>query len=228
MSSYFDFFNRFRSPPDIVKRHQSIFLKYFKRCKHVVDIGCGRGEFLELLRENGIGCEGIDVDDQMVNHCKKNGLNVRKVDATGYLRNLDNDSLDGIFTDDLIEHLDIYYLMRMLRLCRHKLMEGRYMVAKTVNPLSWTAFAGIYLLDSTHKNPLHPETLRFLMESSGFKEVEVEFVSRLPEDKQLQKVEITPTMSDGEKRIARAYNHNVDRLNEAIFGYENYAAIAKK
>lgn len=51
MSSYFYFFNRFRSSPDVVKQHQSIFLKYFKGCGHVVDIGCGRGEFLELLKE---------------------------------------------------------------------------------------------------------------------------------------------------------------------------------
>jgi O-antigen chain-terminating methyltransferase len=197
-------------------------------CKNVLDIGCGRGEFLELLGENGIGCEGVDVNDEMVEYCRKNGLNARKIDAAAYLRGIDNNSLDGIFTDDLIEHLDANYLIRMLRLCRLKLMKGRYMVAKTVNPLSWTSFTGIYLLDMTHKNPLHPETLRFLMEYSGFMEVKVEFVSRLPDDKRLQKVEITPAMSDGEKSIARTYNHNVDRLNEAIFGYENYAAIAKK
>ena len=228
MSSYFDFFNRFRRPPEVVKQHQAIFLKYFMGCKNVLDIGCGRGEFLELLGENGIGCDGIDVNDEMVEYCRKKGLNARKIDAAAYLRNIDNNSLDGIFTDDLIEHLDANYLMRMLRLCRQKLLKSRYLVAKTVNPLSWTSFAGIYLLDVTHKTPLHPETMRFLMESSGFKEVEVEFVSCLPEDKRLQKVEITPAMSDGEKRIARAYNHNVDRLNEAIFGYENYAAIGKK
>jgi SAM-dependent methyltransferase len=228
MSPYLDFFNRFRSPPDVVKQHQSIFIKYFKGCRDVLDIGCGRGEFLELLRENGIGCEGVDFDGDMVEHCRKRGLGVHKDDAISYLESREDGSIDGIFTDDTIEHLDIPYLLRMLRLCNKKLKPASYMVAKTVNPLSWTAFANIYLLDTTHKNPLHPETMRYFMESSGFHEIKIEYVSHMPEDERLKNVALTGEMDEGEKRIAQAYNHNVERLNRTIYGPENYAAIAKK
>lgn len=228
MISYFDFFNRFRSPPDVVKQHQSVFLKYFKGCKSVLDIGCGRGEFIELLTERGIGCAGVDSNGDMVEHCRKKGLNVRQADAISCLEDLDDDSLDGIFTDDTVEHLEIPYLLRMLRLCGKKLKEGRYMVAKTVNPLSWTAYSSIYLLDTTHKNPLHPETMRFFMESSGFREINIEFVTHIPEDARLKDVPVTGDMNAVEKRMAETYNGNVKRLNESVYGPENYAAIAKK
>lgn len=228
MSSYFNFFNRFRSPPNVVKKHQSIFLRFFSGCKGVLDIGCGRGEFLELLTERGIGCEGVDFNGDMVEHCGKKGLNVRQADAISYLEDLSDDSLDGIFTDDMVEHLDVSYLLHMLRLCGKKLKEGRYMVAKTVNPLSWTAFANIYLLDNTHKTPLHPETMRYFMESSGFGKVAIEFVSYMAGDMRLKNITVTGDMSEAEKRLAETYNHNVERLNGVIFGPENYAAIAKK
>jgi O-antigen chain-terminating methyltransferase len=228
MSPYFDFFNRFRSPPDVVKQHQSIFLKYFKGCKSVLDIGCGRGEFLELLGENGIGCEGVDFNSDMIDYCRKKGLTVRQADAISYLEDLSDDSLDGIFTDDTVEHLDVAYLLHMLKLCSRKLIERRYMVAKTVNPLSWTAYASIYMLDTTHKNPLHPETMRFFMVSCGFREVKIEFVSQLPDDARLKNIVITGDMSAVEKRMAETYNHNIEHLNKAIYGPENYAAIAKR
>ncbi len=228
MSSYFDFFNRFRSPPDVVKRHQSVFVKYFKGCGRVLDIGCGRGEFVELMRENGIGCEGVDIDGHMADYSRKKGLRVSRADAISYLEGLEDDSLDGIFTDDTIEHFDIPYLLRMLKLCHMKLKGGFYMVAKTVNPLSWIAYANIYLLDNTHKTPLHPETMRFFMLSSGFREVKIEFVSHLPDNARLKSLAVTRSMSDEEKRWAEAYNHNVERLNRDVYGPENYAAIAKK
>ncbi len=228
MSSYFDFFNRFRSPPEVVKQHQSAFVKYFSGCKHVVDIGCGRGEFIELLEEDGIGCEGIDDDVEMVEYCRKHGLNVYMADAISYLEGLEDDSLDGIFTDDTVEHLEIPYLLRMLKLCGRKLKAGRYMVAITVNPLSWTAFVNVYLLDDTHKNPLHPEKMRYYMASSGFSDVKIEFIMQMPEEARLKALPIPRDMDDEMKRIADTYNHNVERLNRSIYGPENYAAIAKK
>ena len=226
--AYFDFFNRFRSPSGIVKQRQLPFIKYFLGCGNVLSIGCGRGEFLELLRAQGIACTGIDVDDKMVEYCKKRGLNVLKADALSYLRGLDNESLDGIFTDDLVEHLETAYLFRMLRLCYRKLKPGRYLVNVTLNPLSWATYAGIYLLDPTHKRPIHPETMRFFLDSSGFNDVDIEFISSKSGSDRLKRIEITPEMGEEAREIARINNRNVDMLNVSIYGPENYAAIAKK
>ena len=228
MTWYFDFFNRFRSPPDIVRQHQSEFLKYFTGCNNVLSIGCGRGEFLEALDEQGIGCTGIDIDDKMVAYSRDKGLNVYRADAVSYLQGLDNDSLDGIFIDDLIEHLDTSYLIRMLKLCCAKIRDEKYMVTITINPLTWTAYADAYLLDVTHKRPVHPKTLRYFLGCSGFKDIKLEFFTYLPQGRKLRKIEITPDMSDRESEIARICNDNADMLNESVFGPENYVAIAKK
>ncbi len=226
--SYFDFFNRFRSPSAVVEQRQEPFIKYFLGCRNVLSIGCGRGEFLELLRAHGIQGTGIDADDKMVEYGKRRGLNVLRADALSYLRSLDDESLDGIFTDDFVEHLETAYLLRMLRLCRRKLQPGRHMVNITLNPLSWAAYAGIYLLDPTHKRPIHPETMRFFLSSSGFADVDVKFISPKPESNRLKKIEIKPGMSEEARDVARINNRNVDMLNESIYGPENYAAIAKK
>jgi O-antigen chain-terminating methyltransferase len=225
---YFNFFNRFRSPSDTVKRHQSVFLKYFEGCKNVISIGCGRGEFIECLGTRGIGAYGIDIDEEMVDYCNKRGLKVYKADALEHLQGLDDNSLDGVFTDDFVEHLETSYLIKLIRLCVQKLVKDRYMVNVTVNPLSWTAYSGVYLLDPTHKRPIHPESMRFYMSSGGFSKVDIELITFRDGDSRLKKAEIRPNMDADSKRIADTFNHNVDMLNEVVFGPENYAAIGKK
>ena len=225
---YFNFFNRFRSVPGIVKQHQALFIKYFKGCRNVLSLGCGRGEFLEALAERGIGASGIDVDEEMVTYCKTRGLAVYKADALEYLKKVGDGSLDGIFSDDFVEHLDTLYLLKLFRLCARKLEPGRYMVNVTVNPLSWAAYSGIYLLDPTHKRPVHPESMRFFMSSAGFREVEMEFVTFKDGADRLKTVDIDASMEAGVKRIAEAFNQNVKMLNESLYGPENYAAIGKK
>jgi O-antigen chain-terminating methyltransferase len=102
------------------------------------------------------------------------------------------------------------------------------MVNVTLNPLSWAAYANIYLLDPTHKRPIHPESMRFFMSSCGFPNVVIEFISFKAGDARLKKAEIPHNIDIEIKRIAEAFNRNVDMLNEAVFGPENYAAIGKK
>ncbi len=225
---YFDFYNRFRSPPETVKQHQAPFLKYFDGCKNVISIGCGRGEFVEELGQRGIGAYGIDFDDEMVAYCNKRGLKVYKADALEHLQGLEDNSLDGIFTDDFVEHLDTSYLIKLLRLCARKLQLGRYMVNVTVNPLSWAAYSGIYLLDPTHKHPVHPKSMQFYMNSGGFSNVDIELITFRDGGNRLKKIEIKPNMDADAKRIADTFNRNVDMLNEAVFGPENYVAVGKK
>lgn len=225
---YFEFYNEFRSSPEDVKKHQSRFIKYFKGCKQVLDIGCGRGEFLELLKDEKIGGYGVDMDQEMVDLCLSKRLSVKKIDAISYLKSLKDGALDGIFTDDVVEHLDANYLYKMLKLCARKLQKGRHMVIVTVNPLSWVTFSNIFYVDLTHKKPIHPEAMIYIMKDAGFESVEVKFVSMLPEREKLSKIEIEPSIDNGEKKRLETYNHNVEMLNDVLFGPENYAAIAKK
>ena len=225
--NYFVFEEMFRGSRADIKGRQSAFIKYFEGCKNVLDIGCGRGEFLELLKDVGVVAKGIDLDEDMVDYCRSRGLDVEKVDAIFYLEKIEDKSLNGIFLDQVIEHLDPSYLTKLLSLCYSKLMLGYYIVIETVNPLSLFSFINFYL-DMSHRQPIHPETIRFLMRSFGFREIELKFSSPVPDEARLKKISIGADASVGEKDIATSYNYNIDMLNNVLYGPQDYAIIGKK
>lgn len=224
---YLAFYNHFRSPPAELKNHQSVFLDYYRGCRKVLDIGCGRGEFLELLRDNGIGCLGIDIDPAMISHCRSRGLPAEQADAVTFLERASDGDFDGLFCDQVIEHLKPDYRQRLLRLFHARLAPGGNLVVKTINPLSLATFTDFYL-DATHTCPVHPETLKYLVSSLGFEEIAVKFVSRVPDRERLSKFELSPGLGDRERRMAEIYNRNIDLLNGLLFGAEDYAVIARK
>jgi 2-polyprenyl-3-methyl-5-hydroxy-6-metoxy-1,4-benzoquinol methylase len=224
--NYFVFEERFRGTRADIKERQSAFIKYFKGCRNVLDIGCGRGEFQELLRDHEIGGRGIDIDEDMVNFCKSKGLDVEKIDAVSYLQKLEDKSLDGIFIDQVVEHLEQEYLIEMLNLSFMKLIYGGTIVVETVNPLSFFSFANFYL-DMSHKRPVHPETLGFLLNVAGFREIKIELIAPVRDDARLKKIKIGERRDEHSEEI-EIYNHNIDMLNAIIYGPQDYALIGIK
>jgi len=226
--NYFLFEEKFRGSSEEIKKRQSIFLEYFKKCQNVLDIGCGRGEFLSLLKENGIGAKGIDINDDMVQHCKKSGLDVQKAEALSYLQSLDDKLLDGVFSGQLVEHLQPEQLISLVKLSYDKMKFGTYFIAETINPLCLSVFAASFYMDLSHVKPVHPETIKFLLESVGFTDIEFKFFSPFPEAAKLSKLTTKDGMSDEEKVRLEAMNQNIDKLNSLLYGYQDYAVIAKK
>lgn len=225
--NYFVFEERFRGSREDIKTRQTEFVRFFELCKNVLDIGCGRGEFLELLKEKGIGARGVDIDEDMVAYCRSRDLNVEKIDAITYLEGIEDQSLDGIFLDQVVEHLEPEYLVKLLNLSNKKLMHGNFIVAETVNPLSLFSLVSFYI-DLSHKRPLHPDTLEFILESAGFKEVQAEFLAPVPEDKRLMKMGIEEGMDDRFCRLIDIYNRNIEKLNNSLYGPQDYVVIGKK
>lgn len=225
--NYLLFEEQFRGSRESIKKRQREFIPYFKNCTSVLDIGCGRGEFLEILDENGIGGKGIDLDTDMINYCKAGNLNVELADAVSYLEQLDDSCLDGIFMDQVVEHLEPTYLVRLLNLCYHKLKTGSYLVVETVNPLSLTSFINFYI-DHTHKKPLHPDTLEYLFRISGFIDLQKQFFSPIPDEQKLIKLTIYPDAGENQQKNIIQYNSNIDVLNSILFGMQDYAVIGKK
>ncbi|MCZ7403139.1 MAG: class I SAM-dependent methyltransferase [Candidatus Methanoperedens sp.] len=226
--NYFLFEEKFRGSTQEIKQRQSIFLEYFRNCQNVLDIGCGRGEFLSLLKENGIGAKGIDINDDMVLYCHKNGLDVQKAEALGYLWSLEDKSLDGVFSGQVVEHLQPGELISMVKLCYDKMKFGTYFIAETINPLCLSVFAASFYMDMSHVKPVHPETIKFLLESVGFREVQFKFFSPFPEAARLSKLEMTDDMNSKERARLEAINQNIDKLNSLLYGYQDYAVIGKK
>jgi O-antigen chain-terminating methyltransferase len=217
---YAGFENRYRGSEDEVKKQLENYIDFFRQEKKVLDLGCGRGEFLTLLSEKGITAEGIDINEQMIDICREKNLKCSKADILDKLTEFEDGSLGGIFSSQVIEHLSPNYLRRVIELAFHKLAPSSHIVLETVNPTSVFALVQIFYLDLSHQKPIHPQALRFLLENAGFEDVEIKLSSELHKEK-LQEI---PT-ADEESTIL---NRNVDKLNKLLYSAPNYAAIGQK
>jgi len=217
---YTGFENRFRGPEPEIRKRQEKLAARFKAGAKVLDLGCGRGEFLELLKERGVAGAGVDGNGRMVEICRDKGLDVRKADILEALAALPDASLDGIFSSQVIEHLPPPYLKRMIELAYVKLAPGGVIVLETVNPTSVFALVQIYFLDLTHRQPVHPQALKYLLESSGFENVAIEETADLAAER-LQPLPAADAVS-------AVLNRDIDRLNALLFAAPDYAAVGTK
>jgi SAM-dependent methyltransferase len=221
-AKYVGFEDQFRGAPEEIAARQREYVTIFAGESDVLDIGCGRGEFLALLKERGVRARGIDVNDSMVEVCLQKGLDASKADALGYLRSQPAGSLGGLLAAQVVEHLDPAYLTNLLDAAYAALRPGAPIVLETINPACWFAFFESYVRDITHVRPLHPDTLKFLLQASGFGGVEIRYQAPYPEHHKLQRV--SPALGDA----AEALNANVDKLNSLLFTYLDYAAIGRR
>ena len=173
---YFAFEARLRGSTADVRERQRPYVDDFRDAAPVLDVGCGRGELLGLLREAGIEARGVDADADMIAYAAGEGLDVEQSDALAYLERLEEGSLGGIFAGQVVEHLPPAHLLRLLELAARALRPGGLLVAETINPLSPLALRS-YFADLTHAQPLVPETLALLARQAGFREVETRFVN---------------------------------------------------
>ncbi|MBN1224756.1 MAG: class I SAM-dependent methyltransferase [Candidatus Aminicenantes bacterium] len=217
---YTGFENRFRGSEDSIKLQLKKYLAYFPEGSRVLDLGCGRGEFLELLKKKGIEATGIDINEQMIALCREKGLECQKADILEKLAGYSDSSLGGIFSSQVIEHLAPVYLKRMLELAYFKLSPGSPIVLETINPTSVFALVQIYHLDISHKQPIHPQALKFLLESTGFGKVTIHYTEPLEK-------EMLETLPGADDRTS-ILNQNIDNLNKLLYAPPNYAAIAFK
>ncbi len=217
---YAGFENRYRGSEEEVKKQQARYLSYFQKDGMVLDLGCGRGEFLELLLESGIQARGVEINEQMVEICHDKGLDCEKGDILEALVQTEDNTLGGIFSSQVAEHLPAPYLKRLIELAYFKLKPGSHIVLETLNPASVFTLVQIYFLDLTHRLPVHPQTLKFLFESSGFEEVRIQYSAPL-EQEQLQEL-------PGADETTAIMNRNIDNLNRLLYGPPNYAVIGLK
>jgi len=225
---YVGFEGEFRGAPDAIRDRLAAYAPCFDGARDVLDVGCGRGEFLELLRDRGISARGLELNHEMAEVCRGRGLDVTEGDAVGYLSSLPDGSLGGSFAAQVVEHLDADYLLRFLELAYHRLRPGSKIVLETINVDSWAAFFGPYLKDITHVRPLPPDTLRFLLRASGFQRVDTRASSPMGDEHKLTRLPIDIADASGSGPLIAAFNQNVDRLNALLFGFSDYAAIGER
>lgn len=217
---YFDFEKSFRGSREAIKNRQKQYLKYFTNCSNVLDIGCGRGEFLELLRENNINGEGVDCYEKFVADGRREGLKITLADGIEYLQSkLD---WDGIFCAQVVEHISFDRIIKLCSEAYFRLREGSYLVIETPNPTKLDMFTHTFYLDPTHNKPVHPATLKYLLEKTGFSEVEITFT-----EESKSQYTIPMFRGDGLTNLDEI-NHAMFVLNDYLFGSADYAVIARK
>jgi O-antigen chain-terminating methyltransferase len=221
-SGYAAFENRFRGSPEEIRARLSSYVDLFRERAPVVDLGCGRGEFLELLRETGVPARGVEANPHSARQASARGLEVAEGDLLEFLRAQAAGSLGGVFAAQVAEHLPPAVLQDVLREAHRVLRRGGLLALETVNPRSVVGFLEVYIRDLTHEKPLHPETLSFLAAAAGFTDVRFELRAAVDPAGRLQPV---PTQGLP-ARAAQALNENVERLNGLLYGPQEYVLLA--
>jgi O-antigen chain-terminating methyltransferase len=224
--NYLLFENKFRGDREEIKKRLEFYLPLFKKADNVLDIGCGRGEFLEMLNDQGINATGIDTNEAMVSFCNEIKLKVQQAEAITYLSSVSDTSLGGLIASHVIEHFRNDLLYQFAKLCFLKLKNGASIVFETPNPLSIVVSATNFHLDLSHVKPLHPETVKFLLESNGFTDVHIHYLSPFPDDMKFKFIK--DSFFSSKKKTVDQLNKNFQKLNDLLYGYQDYAVIGKK
>ena len=223
-SVYTAFENRFRGDREQVRARQADYLRLFVGCTGVLDLGCGRGEFLDLLRAAAIPARGVEGNANAVIECRARGLDVIEGDLLEVMRQQAAASQGGVFAAQVVEHLAPPALAALLAEAHRLLRPGGLLVLETVNASSALAFLDVFIRDLTHERPLHPETLRFMAAAAGFGEARIELRSPVAADVRLQ---LLPSGALPPP-VLKVVNENVERLNALLFAPLDYAVIARR
>ena len=219
---YVAFERRFRgSPEEILAVQSERYADLLAEHAPVLDWGCGRGELLELLQSRGVDVVGVEIDAGMVSEARSRGLTVHQVDAVSYMSTCEPESLGAVFSAHVAEHIPFDALLEVVHASLRALRPGGLFVAETPNPTSLIVPSNSFILDPTHLRPIHPSLFAFACETAGFRDVRLAFYSPATG------YHVPKLDEDGTDRTTRV-NAAIDRLNEVLFGPQEYAIVATK
>lgn len=215
---YIELENRFRGEESEIEERLSVYIPIVSKLKEerqnvkAVDLGCGRGEWLKMLKNLGIDGLGIDINGEALKICEKKGLNVKKVDALTFLRQSPPSSVDLISAFHLIEHLPFETISDLLDEIKRVLKEGGLLIIETPNPTNILVSSYDFFLDPSHIRPIHPYLIKLLGTYKGFSESEAYFILK----------------SDGKYHLEKAENWQLNSLDDYIRAPRDFCLIARK
>lgn len=218
---------RFRGTEEEIAERISRYLPWLEGRGEALDLGCGRGEALELFTRHGIPARGVDSSASMVEECRRKGLEAEVEDLFQALVVTPAGTLGAVVSFHVIEHLPAESLDRLVRLAWGALQPGGVLILETPNPLSVVVAARNFWLDPTHRRPVHPESLKLSYEQAGFDPVERLDLRPFPERERLPELDIEALPADA-REVGHRLNELRDRLDDLLFGFQDYAMVGIK
>ena len=215
---YLHFEDEFRGTREEIKARVAVYLPKFREAgagteaAPILDLGCGRGELLEVLRTEGLVASGVDTNRAAIEQCRQQGLSVELGDAFDVLRKLPEASLGGLAALHVVEHLPFPLVLKLLDEALRLLRPGGVAIFETPNPKNVLVGSSNFYIDPTHRNPVHPLTLRHLMEARGLVGLETMMLHPLPPEARVP---------DADSELAR-------RFNEYFYGPQDYAVVGRR
>lgn len=207
-----------RGRRDEIKKRLQVYLPVIKKSNAglknspILDIGCGRGEWLELLKETSLYASGLDLNKIMIRICKEQGLNAVEGEALSFLKNMSNDSLGAVTCFHLIEHYGFEFLVTLLKEILRVLKPGGLVILETPNPDNVLVGSRNFYLDPTHNKPLPSPLIKLVLESCGFSKVKIMCLNPYEDD----------------ARIKNDDFETSKRFNDYFYGPQDYAVIGYK
>ncbi|WP_235429811.1 class I SAM-dependent methyltransferase [Xanthomonas sp. GPE 39] len=201
---YSAFEDRFRGPESLIQARARPYLQFVRECgagtldAPVVDVGCGRGEWLALLRDEGLHARGVDLNSRFVSDATLRGMEVIEGDAIEVLRMMPAGSVGAITSMHLVEHLPFDRVVELIDACHHVLRPGGVLILETPNPENLDVATIYFYMDPTHRNPLPPQMLRWVVEARGYSDARIE---RLTEERDLTAPALLPDDLPGSSSI---------------------------
>ena len=224
--SNIDFADAFRGErSDILLRYHDVADLLLAHGGAVIDLGCGRGELLELLTTKGGDARGVEYDPELVKFCRDIFLDVEEGTAMEALEAEDDHSLGGIALIQVVEHLTPQQLVDLIPVAFAKLAPGGLLAMETVNAISPFVYTRSFYLDPTHTNPIHHEYLMFLARSAGFEPVQLQWRSPVADEDRIPMLE---PGSSQEAALVTSINARIEALNQLLFCPQDYLVIARK
>jgi ubiquinone/menaquinone biosynthesis C-methylase UbiE len=215
---YVAFEDQFRGNREDILDRLKVYLPLIQEAKigtpltPILDVGCGRGEWLELLQKSGYTARGIDINRVMLEQCQSRDLEVIEADVITYLQSLPDASLGAVTGFHIIEHLPFTMLIKLFDESVRVLKPGGLVIFETPNPDNLLVGSNTFYIDPTHRNPLPNLMISFLAESRGLSQVTI------------MKLHPHPASA----MITHSGSDLAERFNEYFYGAQDYAVIGYK
>ncbi len=208
--------DKFRGEHSQIRERLQVYLPFLQETTlqscgdPIIDIGCGRGEWLQLLQDKGYRGLGLDINQVMLEQCQDMGLSVIGRDALSYLESLPDESIGGVTGFHIVEHLPFEYLIQIMAESYRVVRPGGIIIFETQNPHNVLVGSCNFYFDPTHKNPIPPELLQFMAQYSGFGTAQIWPLNPSDNPHVLENSDLA------------------DRFNELFYGSMDYAVIGIK